>query len=148
MIAVTGTVTSAAFAELKQQMALRTAEQAEREAKSLKSEAADKRQEARDIAEEARNLQLASGQAQNRADSAIASLPPENLLQRLDSQFSSIISAQEPQNEVAAESEQIGSEDNAPGNSPGNVETSVQVGSARSINMLGQATGGTIDILV
>ncbi|MCH8538420.1 MAG: hypothetical protein LAT66_11710 [Alkalimonas sp.] len=133
MIAASGAVTSAAFAELKQQMALRTAEQAEREAESLKSEANEKRQEAREIAEEARNLQLESGQAQNRADSARASLPPDNLLQQLDQQFSSIISALNPQTEQESETEASVVE---PNNTP------------QTINMLGQPTGGTIDITV
>lgn len=132
MIAASGAVTSAAFAELKQQMALRTAEQAEREAESLKSEADEKRQEARDIAEEARNLQLESGQAQNRADTVRASLPPDDLLQQLDDQFNAIISAMNSSTEQAFESGTSAAEQS----------------NGQTINMLGQPTGGTIDITV
>ena len=101
MINTANAVSSAAFAELKQQMALRVADQAEREAEQLKSQADDKRKEAREMAQTARELQLESGQAQNRADRARASLPPEDLFERLDQQFSAIIQSNtnEPQEE-------------------------------------------------
>lgn len=124
MISATNTVTSAAFAELKQQMALRVADQAEREAEQLKTQADEKRKEARDMAQTARELELESGQAQSRAELARASLPPTELLDRLQQQFSGIIRAteQEPEQDDAE--------------------------SAANLNLLGQRIGTTINIEV
>ena len=123
MISATNSVTSAAFAELKQQMALRVAEQAEREAEQLKTQADEKRKEARDMAQTARELELESGQAQNRAELARSSLPPTELLERLEQQFSGIIRATEqPEQE---ETEPTG-----------------------NLNLLGERVGSTINIEV
>ncbi|MEE2000585.1 hypothetical protein QWY20_03900 [Alkalimonas sp. MEB108] len=125
MINTANAVSSAAFAELKQQMALRVADQAEREAEQLKSQADDKRKEAREMAQTARELQLESGQAQNRADRARASLPPEDLFERLDQQFSAIIQSNtnEPQEEQ-------------------------QPSEPAAINIFGEATGISVNIAV
>lgn len=127
MINTANAVTSAAFAELKQQMALRVADQAEREAEQLKSQADDKRKEAREMAQTARELQLESSQAQNRADRVRASLPPDDLFEQLDQQFNAIIqnSADEP-------------EEQAP----------QQPSEPAAINIFGEATGISINIAV
>ncbi|MEE2023637.1 MULTISPECIES: hypothetical protein [Alkalimonas] len=126
MINAANNVSSAAFAELKQQMALRIADQAEREAEQLKSQADEKRKEAREMAQTARELQLESGQAQSRANLVRASLPPTELFERLDQQFRGISLP----SETADDSQQ-------------------QVPTERpSINIFGEATGTTIDISV
>ncbi|SEA99447.1 hypothetical protein [Alkalimonas amylolytica] len=126
MINAANTASSAAFAELKQQMALRVADQAEREAEQLKSQADEKRKEAREMAQTARELQLESGQAQSRADLARASLPPEDLFERLEQQFSAIIQSNtdEPQEEQQPQTEPA------------------------AINIFGEATGTSINITV
>ena len=133
MINAASNVTSAAFAELKQQTALRVAEQAERQAEQLKTQADEKRKEARDMAQTARELELESGQAQNRADQARAALPPENLIDQLSSQFESITSSLNQQTANSAEQNQ--NED-------------VSNSAPQSLNMLGESTGGTINITV
>lgn len=139
MISAANNVNSAAFAELKQQMALRVAEQAEREAEQLKSQANEKRKEARDMAKTAQELELGSGQAQNRADAARASVGPNEFINALGNQLDAIASSLTPEATSTVNQDDIVQQEQT-GSDP--------VASGQSVNMLGQATGSLINITV
>jgi multidrug resistance efflux pump len=106
MVTSTQDVTSAAFAQLQQQLAQRNAEQAEQRARNLQSQTRQAKAEADRAQERARSLEVQTDQARNEADRVRSGLAASESIREVQTQLgelsTSIRSAFPP--EGAAES--------------------------------------------
>lgn len=135
MIGNTQSVMSSGFSQLQQQQAQRQAEQAEQRANALQAEAARARSESREAEDRARNFELNSDQARGEAESLRSGLFALDGFNRIGEQLGEI-------------REQLGGLENSEPVSTQVMSAAATTTGNAVVNMQGQVTGTTLDVVV